>query len=256
MHDHRIILLATSGDTTNLLYHAIDTSHGIAAVVIESKPAAWQQLKKRIRFQGFIRTFGQILFKLLTLPLLRTTAKKRIASIIGEAGLHNTSIPEEKIHHITSVNSAAGIEQIKLLNPRLIIIHGTRVLSGKTLAALPCPVINIHAGITPQYRGVHGGYWALALNDAAHCGVTLHYVDEGIDTGNIIAQQNIHPGKADNFVTYPYLQLVAGIALLQTHLDSVMQNNIPPHSVSGNYPLRLQPTIWEYWYYRWVKKVM
>ena len=41
----------------------------------------------------------------------------------------------------------------------------------------------MHAGITPQYRGVHGGYWAVVNNDPEHCGVTIHFVDKGIDTG-------------------------------------------------------------------------
>jgi methionyl-tRNA formyltransferase len=47
----------------------------------------------------------------------------------------------------------------------------------------------VHAGITPRYRGTHGGYWVLLNNDPGHCGVTIHLVDPGIDTGSIVARR-------------------------------------------------------------------
>jgi folate-dependent phosphoribosylglycinamide formyltransferase PurN len=55
--------------------------------------------------------------------------------------------------------------------------------------------VNIHVGITPKYRGVHGTYWALVNNDVENSGVTVHFVDEGIDTGNIINQAIVVPSK-------------------------------------------------------------
>ena len=48
---------------------------------------------------------------------------------------------------------------------------------------MACPVINMHAGITLRYRGVHGGYWALAEQHPEWVGTTVHLVDPGIDTG-------------------------------------------------------------------------
>ena len=56
------------------------------------------------------------------------------------------------------------------------------------LGSLGCPVVNVHAGITPRYRGVHGGYWALAERHPEWVGTTVHLVDPGIDTGAILAQ--------------------------------------------------------------------
>jgi folate-dependent phosphoribosylglycinamide formyltransferase PurN len=70
--------------------------------------------------------------------------------------------------------------------------------------------INTYTGITPLYRDVHGGYWALFQNDKENCDVTVLLVDEGIDTGNIIYQFLIQPTKHDNFSTYPLLQLSEG----------------------------------------------
>ena len=74
------------------------------------------------------------------------------------------------------------------LRPDLVVVHGTRIISARVLASAGCPVVNMHAGITPRYRGVHGGYWALAEQHPDWVGTTVHLVDAGIDTGGILAQ--------------------------------------------------------------------
>ena len=70
----------------------------------------------------------------------------------------------------------------------MILLAGCRLLSRATLAALPCPVLNYHAGISPQYRGMNGGYFALATGDATNFGATVHLVDAGVDTGDVLYQ--------------------------------------------------------------------
>ena len=59
---------------------------------------------------------------------------------------------------------------------------------------MPCPVLNYHAGITPKYRGMNGGYWALATGDAGNFGATVHLVDAGVDTGGVLHQVRGRPG--------------------------------------------------------------
>lgn len=62
----------------------------------------------------------------------------------------------------------------------------------RTLINLPpLKTINCHAGKLPLYRGRNILNWAL-INDETEFGITVHYVDEGIDTGDIILQ-NCHP---------------------------------------------------------------
>ncbi len=65
-------------------------------------------------------------------------------------------------------------------------------LERATLAAIDAPFINYHAGINPKYRGQHPGYWALASDDAENAGVTIHLVDEGVDTGSVLYQDARH----------------------------------------------------------------
>jgi len=136
-----------------------------------------------------------------------------------------------------------------------VIIHGTRILSAELLNSVTCRFINIHAGITPKYRGVHGGYWALANNDPLNCGVTVHLVDKGIDTGEIITQDNILPTPSDNFITYPYLQLAKGMELLLRVIKDHFDGKLLTKKAVGKSVLRHHPTLWQYLANRMMKKI-
>ena len=96
-----------------------------------------------------------------------------------------------------------------------MLVNGTRIISKKTLESVPATFINIHTGITPAFRGVHGGYWAMATGKKNLFGTTVHYVDTGVDTGGIIEQVFIEPPKQDNFYTYPYLQYASVLPVLK-----------------------------------------
>jgi folate-dependent phosphoribosylglycinamide formyltransferase PurN len=90
-------------------------------------------------------------------------------------------------------------------------VNGTRIISKEVLNCVDAVFINMHAGITPKYRGAHGAYWALYNKDRENAGVTIHLVDEGIDTGNIIYQSVVPITEKDNFATYPTLQTCVGV---------------------------------------------
>ena len=108
----------------------------------------------------------------------------------------------------------------------------------------------MHVGITPKYRGVHGGYWALVKNDSENCGVTIHFVDAGIDTGEVIFQQRITVTNKDNFVTYPLLQLSEGIPYMKKALQDIIKGQIVTKKNPQESFLWYHPTIWQYLYHR------
>ena len=114
---------------------------------------------------------------------------------------------------------------IKNSSPDLIVLAGTKVLSKRFLSNFQCPIVNVHVGITPKYRGVHGGYWALVNGDSQNLGVTVHFVDSGIDTGKVIRQVKVDVNSKDSFVTYGIKQLKAGVDLLAMVLNEYRSSN-------------------------------
>jgi len=244
-----IVLLAQHGDFANLVYNALAPRHPIAAVLLEERMGSWTLVQRRTKRLGLWRTLGQICFRVCIAPLLAFAARARTAELMREHSLSTAPIPADKLTGVADVNSPACIAALAQLAPDIVIVGGTRILSEAALAAAPGAVfVNVHTGITPLYRGVHGGYWALAENDAAHCGVTVHLVDKGIDTGGILAQALITPTARDNFATYGLLQNAAGFALLR---DSVLPRLIAGDRATmpapaGESRLWSHPTAWQY----------
>ena len=250
-----IVLLGGQGISTNIVFHAINNCYGITAAIVEEKESTALFLKRRIKRLGFCAVFGQLLFQVVIAKLLRISSRDRIREIITANQLDCSEIPSEKLKNIHSINSAETIELLKQFNPNLVIVNGTRILSKEVINSVHCKLINIHAGITPKYRGVHGAYWALANNDQANCGVTVHFVDEGIDTGNIIDQKVITITDKDNFSTYPLIQLAEGVKLLINAVKAYYNGNIQIQTSSSESKLWYHHTIWQYLYYRMRRKV-
>jgi methionyl-tRNA formyltransferase len=205
-------------------------------------------LRKRIRKLGWFKVFGQVFFQLFIVKPLGFLSRKRINELKKNLNLDTTPIPSSKVKLFETINDDECIELIAGLKPDLVLVKGTRILSKKILAAVNAPFINMHVGITPLYRGVHGAYWALANKDGKNAGTTIHYVDPGIDTGSVIAQEYIEVTEKDNFITYPLVQIAAGIALLKKYLpailrgEKILQEKLP----EGRSRLWSHPTIWFY----------
>jgi folate-dependent phosphoribosylglycinamide formyltransferase PurN len=243
-------MLARPGYSTNILFHSLKNDFEIETVILEKPVAASELLKKRIKKLGWWKVAGQLLFQLSIAKILKRTSRKRKKEILKEYGLENTIVPENKIMRVASVNSSECIEALQKVKPELIIVCGTRIISKSVLESLPVRFMNIHAGITPKYRNVHGGYWALVNNDMENCGVTVHLVDEGIDTGTIIYQQKIPVTKRDNFATYPVLQLAEGIIYLKRAINDFFENKLILQKNNLESRLWYHPTIWQYIFYR------
>lgn len=247
----KIILLCSACFSTTTLYNHINTKYSIEQIIVEEPMRGLALAKRRFKKLGFFRTFGQIMFSVIVVRLVRIGAKKRIKQIINQYGFNETPLPVEKIRNVVSANDEACISFIKEQQPDIVLVNGTRILSRKLLECTHAIFINMHTGITPQYRGVHGGYWAVVKNDYQHCGVTVHLVDKGIDTGAVLYQAIIKVTSADNFVTYPFLQFGEGIPLVLQAIGDVVENKIKPVVPAGNKgSLWYHPTIWQYLYYR------
>lgn len=251
MQNKRLVLLAGQWDTTPIVYNFLQKHFDVAHVVMEQPVSKKIFLKNRAKRLGFMIVIGQILFSALVAKPMRRLSNKRVREILTQYSLNKTIIPAEKTTNVVSVNSQESMNKLKSLQPDLIVVHGTRIISKKVLTSLTgTSFLNIHAGITPRYRGSHGAYWALLNNDKENCGVTVHLVDAGIDTGNILQQKEILPTTKDNFTTYPYLQLAEGLLLLKQVIPEVLHCTIRPQKNTLDSRLWHHPTLWGYLYNR------
>jgi methionyl-tRNA formyltransferase len=245
-------MVAIDSPATWLVFGALDKAIGVDHVVIEDRIGPRAMMAARARRLGWPTVAGQAVFRIAVMPLLERLSRRRRQSIIEAAGLAETRPGEGHITRVPSVNDPATVAALRELAPHVVVVGGTRIISASVLDTVPSTFLNMHAGITPRYRGVHGGYWALASGDPEHCGVTVHVLDPGIDTGDIIAQARIQPTSEDTFVTYPSLQLVAGLPLLVDAVRAALDGRLEPSPATGPSRQWYHPTAWRY-LYAWLR---
>lgn len=216
----RVVMLVGNGQSSKFMYNALKKKYQIIKVIQEENVSKTKMIKRRIKKLGLIKVLGQIIF-IIFVSFTKIFSKKRINLLIEEYELDSTPFENEVLIKVKNVNSQTTINEIKKIKPDVVIINGTRIISKKVLNSVEAIFVNTHLGITPKYRGVHGGYWAIANSDIENCGTTVHLVDKGIDTGGILFQEKIKVSKNDNFWTYPIHQISTGIDLMKKTLDGI-----------------------------------
>lgn len=246
MQQKKIIFLASDCESSRWVYHALKPEFNLAAAVIEQPVTKKTLIKGRIKKIGMLTVLGQVLFSAIVVPLLKIKARRRKADLMNQYRLNGNEFGNENLFRVKSVNDEYCLQLLKQLQPDIVIVNGTRIISKKILQCTPAVFMNMHVGITPMYRGSHGGYWALYNKDSANFGTTIHVIDTGIDTGAVLKQVFTHPSERDNFTTYPILQAAVGIAALKDALKDVIADDytLTANIEKGN--IYHQPTIWQY----------
>jgi hypothetical protein len=240
-----VILLTCEGESGRIAACYLAARFGDLAVIVEPPESRVTFLRRRLKRLGAVTVAGQIAFAIFQ-RVQQRLAGRRIQAIRAQCGL-DARIPDAiPIHRVSSVNTPECIDILKRLEPAVVLVVGTRIIAGDVLRSIAAPFINYHAGITPKYRGVHGGYWALAEGDPENCGSTVHLVDEGIDSGGILYQARIDPAPADNFSTYPYLQMAAALPMLAQAGQDALCSRLVVRTSSLPSRLWSHPTIWGY----------
>lgn len=96
---------------------------------------------------------------------------------------------------------ASLVTELNKYQIELIALAGfMRIITTTLLAAYPNKIINIHPSLLPAFPGRHGIDDAFAAK-VPQTGVTIHYVDSGIDSGSVIAQQAVPIEQTDTLVS-------------------------------------------------------
>ena len=90
---------------------------------------------------------------------------------------------------------------LERLEPDVILVCSAPVLKAAIYEIPKVACLNIHYGITPRYRGEHTLFWPLLRQDYDNIGVTIHRIDQGIDTGSPLLRGHPALDPTDNEFT-------------------------------------------------------
>jgi len=150
------------------------------------------------------------------------------------------SIAEEKgVPFIVTpnINSNEFVEQVDLFECDLLVSMSFNQIFGHSLINLTLGnIINCHAGKLPFYRGRNVLNWAL-INDEKEFGITVHYVDEGVDTGDIILQRVYPISDHDDYQSLLDLAYDGCAEVLYDAISDISKGNLTRVKQSTIHPV-------------------
>ena len=129
------------------------------------------------------------------------------------------------------------LEQLKKLQPDYIcVVAYGKILPKELLQIPPKGCINVHGSLLPKYRGAAPIQWAV-LNGEQETGITTMYMDEGMDTGDMILKQTIKIGENETTgELWQKMSKIGGELLVET-VKQIEQGIAPREKQTGEYTM-------------------
>lgn len=116
------------------------------------------------------------------------------------------------------------IDELKQINADLFIVVAYRILPKEVYTLPKYGSFNLHASLLPKYRGAAPIQWAL-INGEEITGLTTFFLEDKVDTGNIILQKQISIDPLDNFETLYNKMAIEGAKLVVETVKAIENNN-------------------------------
>jgi len=167
-------------------------SRVVSAVVFDVSPFGKKEgfldkIKRTISVFGF-SFFFRYGFEYI---LNRFKPYKSVSRVFSKNGIPIISLKK-------SVNASESLTEIRNYKPDLLIsIAGNQIFKQPLIDLAPKGCLNLHTALLPKYRGLMPSFWVLKNNES-ETGVSVFFVDQGIDSGPILVQKKIriHEGMS------------------------------------------------------------
>ncbi|GFP18955.1 methionyl-tRNA formyltransferase [Candidatus Hakubella thermalkaliphila] len=124
-----------------------------------------------------------------------------------------------------NIHSDESLSLIQQLQPDLIVVYGHRILKRPIFEIPREGAINLHHGKVPYYRGGPPCFWELYHQEKT-VGVTVHYIDAGLDTGDIILQKEIPIDTCDTLESLRDKIYPLGVEMLVQAINLIKEGKV------------------------------
>ena len=185
----RVVILTGSGPehryVTRVLVDALGDA--VKAIIIaEGGLPLHRRIRSYLRRYDIRQLASRTLAKLYAALTLRGRRRARTYArwLALPAGVPESW--EKLVCTVPSHNGAACQEILRELAPDIIAVYGTGIIRSPVIRIPRIAILNMHTGLSPRYRGSDTIFWPLYNEEPEWIGVTVHVLDEGIDSGPII----------------------------------------------------------------------
>jgi len=203
VREHTVLLLTNPSAHARYVAQKLHETLGLAGIVVEDPRLGVQRIRG-----GATRTFFvDRLYSYLsvTKTWLRGERLRSRVQLIGErlilearreflrdTGLAPGPWPKSlPIHSTPSVNREETLAWCRARSPDLLLVCGTSILKAPLIRLPRLGALNAHTSILPEYRGMFPEFWQVLHSDLESAGVTVHFIDVGVDSGDLVLQRRV-----------------------------------------------------------------
>lgn len=225
-----MLAMTSGGPHAWIMINELRQRFGDFPIILEDEEPASTFWRRRRKMLGPLKTASMQAAR-LPLKLTKRGTGTIINEMIDEYDLNPHEPVGANIIRVSSINDPKVRETLRYLNPKAIFVVSTRMISKKILSCTDSPFINYHSGINPAYRGMFGGYFALANREPDLFGATVHMVDKGVDTGDILYQSRVSVRPGDNFHTYLWRIAAGSRGIVVKAISDALNEKLKPRRV-------------------------
>jgi len=160
----------------------------LSAILIESGKTARKKKIDRIFQRSAFWQIPGIVLNFAFLSVYQTLQDRALRGFVAANELESKFPDGIQQFHVDDINDGSCKKFLEQQNPDYLVVMGTAVLRAHIINIPSIAVLNIHGGLVPKYRNVHSDFWAYIHDDRDNIGTSILFLDEGIDTGDIVCQ--------------------------------------------------------------------
>jgi len=190
----------------------------LSAILIESGKIATRKKIDRIFQRSAFWQVPGIVLNFAFLSVYRKLQNRAMRNC-GAADELESKFPDGILKfHVDDINDVSCKEFLEQQNPDYLAVMGTALLKAHIISIPSIAVLNIHGGLVPKYRNVHSDFWAYIHDDRDNIGTSILFLDEGIDTGDIVCQASAGVDAQDGLFAAKHKNLLLAGDLIETAL--------------------------------------
>jgi folate-dependent phosphoribosylglycinamide formyltransferase PurN len=223
------IILLTNNNSKygkQMLMEFSQASVPLAAVVVINQPISYH-----------FKLFFYVKSKIGLLQAIYFSIKLGFESFTSKSNYIKYSNYSNNVIYTTGTNTKKTETILNELKTDILILAQTGIIRDNIIKTARIGVLNGHPGLLPHYRGIDCHKWAIMKNEQSKIGSSIHWVNVGVDTGNIIktTKYKINHGESLSELEWNlYLQCIFDfVEIINNLLDGRTITGIPQSKKDG-----------------------
>lgn len=181
------------------------------------------------RFKGKLRRYGpwglieRGAMSLLKIVLQDSRVRRRELARVFGSDRCTAFDRSDLVTNVEGVNSPKSLSILRELKPDLLLVFGTGIVREQVLSTAQQLVLNMHTGLSPDYRGAACAFWPLHNAELDKLGATVHECTNEVDGGKIFGTARVRLKPTDGLHTVFARTVAAGADLYAQSVDDILK---------------------------------